>query len=494
MCLKKIYVRDLYRPGHIGNYFPCGRCKSCRQQSAERRARRIRYHHPKGYHCYFITLGYINEYVPYVLRSDVFDVEDQLILTPDSQLSVPVYRDYDIRHRRSFSYRYKVNKPISYQRIKKSSTYDQLEKLSGLRKKISSDKYIYDDSKISVCLNSDIQKFFKRLRTNLFRSFGENISLSYYNAPEYGPTTQRFHIHLLVWFPSFLSYSQICNHVSKAWPYADKDRTNKFIEYARCPSNYLASYVNSGDNVSTYLTDNFRLRPSHSLDFGFGSDIFDFPKVFKQFRDGHYKYPTVRTNQFGQVEECDVYYPKYITSRYFPKFKGYNRLTRSTLLHAYQSPESYFRLYRRLQAPPSPSGQLNYYCDLVDGLGNRLFFTESESRYTIMRINRAYSYFASLCISRFDFALYMIEFNDSLYRQYYKESQSSLDPLTNALQFYNIPLLFSGEVHNDSIEDLICDKTLDDVHPNSLPFEVLSDDYYTTKYNRNIKQRKINAL
>lgn len=102
----------------------------------------------------FLTLTYRNDNVPYVLRSDLANQEHFL----------NVYRDYDFFKGRMKS----VSGPVLNVPVEYSDDFDS-NKLKGCR---------HLPHRVTVCLYSDIQKFYKRLRQNLFRHYG--ISLSFF--------------------------------------------------------------------------------------------------------------------------------------------------------------------------------------------------------------------------------------------------------------------------------------------------------------------------
>ena len=157
MCVNKVFVGELIngiRSKSRGNYFPCGQCPACQQARANRRAVRIRNHHPQGFIAYFVTLTYNNDYIPYVSKADIIDIYNKLRTTDCDGALIPVYRDYD--HKALFAKAEKL--PIEgsigtvFVKNDKRLTYDELEKLSGIRKKVSSypNRYVTHPDKISV--------------------------------------------------------------------------------------------------------------------------------------------------------------------------------------------------------------------------------------------------------------------------------------------------------------------------------------------------------
>lgn len=494
MCTSKVYIKDKYRPNHFGNYFPCGKCKACKQQAAARRSRRIRYHRLDGYTPYFITLSYDNQFIPYIKRHELIDYHYEYLKAlksdPNASYDLPIYRQKKVEwkgNKRVISFN---EAPIAYHTIKTPYPFSSFSDLRGVCKILKNKERREIPYKISVAYSPDAQGFFKRLRSYMDYYFGKNkIALKYFYAPEYGPTTQRFHIHLLVWFPSWLSEYKVRFMCRKSWPYQTYYDDDNDVQIARDPSNYLASYVNCSNNVSDFLQKEFRLRPSHSLAFGFDNRFFGLEQVLNAWRNGQFKYPIVRSDKNGLLFEDTVYYPQYVINRYFPKIKGYSRLTRTKVRDIMSHPTKYIRC----EAPTghlTPSGIPLYYSPIIDRYGQSIAFTLDEARYLINRILNTYDrFYKPLGYSYAYYVNTVIDYNDSLSQYMYKESQTSL--ASNGIyEFYNLSDIHTDRIRNDTIFSL-CDSLSDDsLDPNKFPQEIAMTVYYTDKFNSNIKQRK----
>lgn len=491
MCLNKVYIRDFFHQGR-GNWFPCGVCKSCRQQLADRRSRRIRNHSPKGFTCYFLTLTYKNQFIPYVKCSDLIEANNRLKTSSDL-VRVPIYRDYDVR----FYRKRKIVKRLDNSVIDYSQYSDRMFKISEMsgicysRKNKSS---YHDLDKISIAYNPDTQKFIKRLRTNLLRINGENIPISYYQAPEYGPTTQRFHVHLLVWFPSRFSEVQIRSWCIKAWPYSSRYSPNQFCQIARSPASYLASYVNCDDNVSESLQKNFKLRPSHSQNFGYSSELFDFQTVFEAFKQRRFFYTVTSISADGTATDLDVLYPKYVINRYFPKFVGFSRLSRSQIIDVITNSKKYLRATEYVHHV-TPNSELvfgtymNYYFNSV-----YFNYTKKQLDYCIRQLDNSYiNYYLPLGYSVEQFAEIICDYWTYFYNYLYKKS---LDvPLCEVpYSFFNLDQVSNGNVSSPTISKLIDQYNINNFDCNDFSSEIGSSIKSYYKYMRNIKQRKLNCL
>ncbi|MDE5568268.1 MAG: hypothetical protein K2J12_07480 [Muribaculaceae bacterium] len=493
MCVNKVRIYDDKRG--IYNYFNCGSCPACRQQLADRRSRRIRAHEPEGFTCYFITLTYRNEFVPYVKRSELYELSKNFYNTVDDiDYSVNIYRDNHVRSYRDRQIIKHGTKSIGKHEFTSYFSPSELNDLTTIRTLINrkQKRYKYDPDKVSIAFNSDAKNFVKRLRENISRYFQKRVELSYYYAPEYGPDNQRFHLHFLIWFPKGLSRSFVEQSVCKAWPYGDENRTKKYIQVARSPANYLASYVNCDASVSKFLQTNFRLRPSHSIAFGLSYDLFGFQNVLQAYEERKsFEYTTQYYDKNGRLVTLTLPYPRYVLDRYFPRFKYYNRITSDKIEQIYLFPERYFCVTKSPIRFGSKIQSTLYPSNIVDPFGKPLGFTKSEIQYYINRINRAYeTYFKPLGIGRMTFAKLCRRFNDDYYIWLYYKSQSDVS-LDMCLQsFYNLQDVNSSIVKNYTIDVYLNPNV--EYNPNTYPIEIEATKKLLNKYNSNIKQRKVN--
>lgn len=329
MQMKRFYNRWT----HSFQYGKCGRCPSCQQEKALKRTSRIRNATYDGYVCLFVTLTYRNFNIPYIRR-------DELLNNP---VSIAVYRDADIRRVRISSgyrmqYRYRrLCSPVATvdcfnERIFPSvADVRQLKKLRGQS----------DSNKIGVLLYSDVQKFEKRLRTNLVRRYGIDKPVYSFKCAEYGPTYGRPHFHLLVYVPQE-NLDECTSAIHEAWPYDDCRRYGKSVELARNPAGYVSSYVNRGSDFPRLLSArSFSPRHSFSLGFGLQNPAFTLPSIIERTRNGSLRYAETRISHCVPVLK-DVLFPSYVLNRYFPKFLGYSRLTHSEIRELIANPGSLY--------------------------------------------------------------------------------------------------------------------------------------------------------
>lgn len=487
MCLCHIRVRDyLNRPRYYDNYFNCGRCPACLQQKADRRARRIQAHHPKGTKCYFITLTYSNEYVPYIDPRDI-----ECFCGPQS---VPVYRDRHIRYFKQRTHIYEGTLPVGSLEFDFDVHPYDVSGLSFIRKKCRNKDGFYFKkipNKVSVSFTYDVQCFFKRLRQNLFRHFGEDQNITYYYAPEYGPDSSRYHIHLLVWFPANYEHWFIASSVLKAWPYGDPIRTYEYIQPEKCASHYVASYINCSTNVSEFLRKIAPLRPTHSVSFGFDDERFSFVNVLASAQRRCFTFHYEYTSKNGKVISGDAPFPSYIINTYFPRFKGYNRITRDEILIALEYPENKFKQGSLLGYTPKG---VAIYSTRLKFRNYSIGMTQSDCDYALFRIIRCYNtYYRSNGYSPVEFANIVYSFWVSYYSYLYKQSLLK-DEEYSFLRFNNLSDVRSGVVKNDSISDCISSFTDYQIDPDTNFINLYDNKKLVEKFNDNIKTRHVNAF
>lgn len=157
----------------------------------------------------------------------------------------------------------------------------------------------------------DMQLFFKNFRNRL-KIENINEKIRYYYVAEYGSTTFRPHIHMLVWFSDTTLYARFESYLSTSWVSYNKDKHTSFLRgnidskpvgVSAC--RYVASYVSSNSE----LPNCFALlnRPQFheesrrpSIGFGFKSN-----KALAQ-------------SVYGLTFEKSVFESKFCTTSYVP--------------------------------------------------------------------------------------------------------------------------------------------------------------------------------
>lgn len=474
MCLNHVKITDRYGLSRGYTYFACGKCAACRQALANRRAQKIRNHHPDGFTSYFITLHYRNEFIPYIDKRS-FNNNDK---------TINIYRDM---HFDKVSKTYvKGREVIGKIEIKNDYTKNDIRSLSPYRS-----KYFRNVRKVSVCHTPDWQNFIKRLRFHLQKEYSRTIPISYYYAPEYGPTTQRFHIHALIWFPSWFTESEVKQFIRKAWTFCSKDLLFKYIEVARSASSYVASYLTNDASISPFLLKVSPNKSSHSFHFGFDNFHLSTSRIVKKFLDRRItEYPVYFFNKQGLLESINVPYPKYVLRTLFPVLKGWSRLSDPQRIDVISNFNKYI-LSKRVAYTSSTDGTVYYYSTIYDVFGQPLHFSVSEWNYFKNARKRALENLPDFSVQ--DYALLHINFINTYYANLYKKSQSHINPIDNVLEFNNLDMLLKipdYQVLPDIVE--FFDDTSKIVHPDFLPYNITRDNQLLSKFKKNMKTRKLN--
>lgn len=325
MCTNKRYIYNRYIKKNI--LISCGHCPACLQKKAGQRASRIRNNMKHGEICLFVTLTYNNLFVPYVdLRS----------LHSGLNYNIPVYRRAMGRYNRVGSdyitrFRYHSFEP-------KVIDYIPVAHVPNPNSKKFRALYKRPNHEIGIALYSDVIRFIKRLRINLQRNYNYNEHFTYFSCSEYGGKKHRPHFHLLLFIPASAE-DTFRSAILKSWPYADYFLTEKSIEIARDCASYVSSYVNSNNRLPSLLETSYtRQKHSYSKGFGIGLCQFSLSSILQKVDDGDMSYNVWKKTDIGKTL-VNLPIPKYVIHRWFPKFKGYSRLSPSSLRWVLYHPE-----------------------------------------------------------------------------------------------------------------------------------------------------------
>lgn len=413
MCTNGRYIWNPYSRRKV--FVKCGHCDACKQEVACKRSVRIRNNVSSGTIALFITLTYTNDFVPYVLQSDI-EME---------HLQIPVYRNCDgyyVYDRHSGTKRFVKDRSVSI--IGLVDIHDLADKslvkyphLRGL-----------SNDHVGVCWYPDVQNFYKRLRQILIRHYNYEKSFSYFSCVEYGGHSYRPHSHHLI-FIQRDDEATFRSAICEAWPYAFRSRTSKFIEIARDAASYVSSYVNSNTSLLPLMSlDCFKQKHSSSKDFGVVLDCFTLPEILHKI-DGNNLVYYSRKKFDGFSSSVALPIPKYVLLRYFPICKGFSWLSpcqlRSILLHPEAIGDifcdfSYLANYNSVVYDlDSESSFIGCYRPMLllsaecpvkrsSKLDNPIYhFTPRETYQMYVKLENCYQRFHSETgLSRFDYAFY----------------------------------------------------------------------------------------
>jgi hypothetical protein len=378
MCDSLRYVHNSYI--HKTVLVSCGKCKACQQEKANARALRIR-NHSDNRLCLFVMLSYENRFVPYIISSDIIGLDNV------SCRSVNVYRDASFRWYRSK--RFIKNESSLVTSFSSSELLPYQYNVPYLRKKHGCTGVIYWP---------DVQNFIKRLRQLLKRYYSDEIKLSYYACGEYGERTFRPHFHLLLYFTKG-TLETLRPFIIKAWPYGDMRKSSKRIQVARDASGYVASYLNKSEGLPEILTSSvIRQKHSHSLYFGANLSAFSLSSLLEKADRQDMSYNrTVIAN--GQPLLVALPIPKYVISRYFPKFKGYSSFTTPEVLRILRLPQDLWnRLGDSCQLPvcDSKCNVRYYFKQWSDLICHDLLYSPEQYRRFIVHLRNCYEYYHAI--------------------------------------------------------------------------------------------------
>lgn len=431
MCNFGHYIFNSYIRKSI--FVSCGKCRSCLQQKANARALRIR-NHNEGKLCLFVTLTYSNEFVPYVIS------EELLNLSESFSKDINVYRDADVRY-------YNERKIITFDKhiveTYNSSDFENycyhspfLNKKSGCT---------------GVILFSDFQRFIKRLRVNLKRTYNYEEKISYFAVGEYGASKKswRPHFHCLLYFPEG-SFEEIQSVIAKSWSYGDMFRQGKRIQVALDPSGYVASYVTKSADLPKILQSSvIRQKHSHSLYFGVSSQSFSLNSLLEK-ADRHDLSYCREVIKDGKPMLVSLPVPKYAINRFFPKFKGYSSFAPSEIHELLLSPKY---LWNRLgNISFNHISFPSYGVDIDNGnlsrnlIGSFLCYTPNDFSRFVVRLRHCVDYYIRITGKTiFDYAIdyskvWFERFN-YIFKHSYDEVSQFFDFYENIIDFVQDPNL-----------------------------------------------------
>ena len=481
MCTNQRYIFNRYSRKAV--LVKCGHCPACLQEKACARANRIRNNFDGSHIALFVTLTYTNDFVPYVRRSDLYS----------DSLDVYVYRNCSGR------FTYSRFSGLSFSKKRETVILDSVyvpeeSRLDGSVRDLPSLTGLGHDC-VGVTYYPDLQNFFKRLRQIIIRDYEKVPEFSYFSCSELGGHTYRPHFHGLLFIrPDDEEIFR--SAILKAWPYADKRRTKKYIEVAKDASSYVASYVNS--NTSLYpLFQVSQFKPSHSMSKGFGVvlDCFSLRSVLSKIdaRDLHYY---SRKKFDGTSVAVPLSLPEYVVNRYFPKFKGFGRLAASQLRRILLAPESvgyvlgdhnYLIDYHDKYLARSWSLPIGC-CSDVDNLCYS--FSPAETYQIYVRLENAYQRFhAETGLGRFDYCYYYMLVWSLLSLTRLKDSLTGVEAVEDWSDYYeNANDLEFSLVRNDSLQDLDLTLQLD---PNKRVDIVSKTNNFMVLFDKLDKRKKV---
>lgn len=356
MCVNQRYIVNPYTKRSL--YVKCGKCPACLQEKAIHRVRRIKNTETDALECMMVSLTYARGCAPYIDRSEAYNFAHGRLPY------LNVYRDNSFRRVRigssyDFEYRPKIGRVVLQQvPFRFQVGFDKTKDLK------------YEKGKIGVNYYPDVQHFIARMRLNLKRLFKYDGSFKTFCCSEYGSSSHRPHLHLLIFYPKG-DFEVLRSAVIKSWPFSNLSNFPRAIEKCFRGASYVASYVNCGSKFPDFLKTYFKPKHSYSKGFGLGNRNFSLRSVLQAFERGSLSYGVLKTN--GKTSSfATLPIPKYVIHRYFPLFKGYTRI----------SPPTLFDNMRRLA-----KGEFDEFNKSIAPL----FLSDEECRKSCVRLNNAFA-------------------------------------------------------------------------------------------------------
>lgn len=442
----------------------CGSCPACLQEKAIARTNRIKNtYNADLYIPLFVTLTYMNDFLPYILLNELTD-KDMFYNT-----SINVYRDkstylyYDNGlKQRTFNKRVVLSHLVTPPLVKCTDIY-----------KYKAAKGFPDFNHISVPYYKDFQDFIKRLKQNNLRN-GLPVNFLYYCVNELGENTSRSHFHVLIFAPKdVFIFKKWKDSIYKSWLFSNMAEWRKSVQIAKNVSSYLASYVNSPIDTPLLFQMCKEISPKHSYSKGFGisSYVYTINEVFKRYRKRDLHFTIQRVRQKCAVTDS-ILVPKYVVSRYCPQFKGFSRLTCGEVYSIVRRPSKIYEFSTVLGL------------DMTD-----CYRIEIMLRNVIKRALDA-------GLNIYDYAEMYSQIWSLRALQAIKDNLVSVTDTKDYFELYdNILDLYNGTVGNDTLEDLMSSLPIDykyNIDYNSFQNERLKDSvlrqsYYSYKKDKDIR-------
>lgn len=316
MCVNQRLIINIYTKKEF--YVKCGKCPACLQEKAAHRVSRIKATESDSLEVLMVSLTYRRGDVPYIDRKEAYE------FSRGKRTHLNVYRD------------------CIYRKVRVAADYTQQYKRYETPRNIlqTIDYYCHSDfrhckdlkyepGKIGIAYYPDVQRFIARLRLNLKRLYNYEKPFKTFICSEYGSKSHRPHMHILL-FCNKGDSATLRSAIIASWPFSNLSLFPRAIEKSFRGASYVASYVNSGSDFPTFIRKFFPPKHSYSKGFGLNRSVFTLSSILEHFRKGTLAFSVLRNEQ-GIPNVSYVPYPSYVIHRYFPKFKGYNRISPSSI-------------------------------------------------------------------------------------------------------------------------------------------------------------------
>lgn len=270
----------------------CGYCATCANSRAKKWIQRLDSESAHHKYTYMVTLTYSDENLPCMFFDDEMEY---LVCNHDSTLRVPL---------------------LELIELCKDEYGEYLEyELKYLR-----DRLIHPLGLPCIC-TKDFQNFFKRFNKYCFKHVTQKYeNFRYFLAHEYGPTTYRNHVHLLMWFDDDRICKRFEEILSASWSFGNTDAS---MVYSSGGRSYAAQYLDRPTHLpSFYLHPCLRQRCQFSKSPSIGSlQILD--KDVRHYVDRKPLYRVVWDERSAAYSSLPIM--RLVTDRLFPKCPEYSK-------------------------------------------------------------------------------------------------------------------------------------------------------------------------
>lgn len=289
-CEHPKFIYNRYTNSHVR--VACGKCATCCNTRAKRWINRIDAETRLHKFTYMVTLTYDNDHLPaYFLSDDL----SELVSNRDELSRIPLSELIDLCHDEYGEY---LEDCLSYLR-------DRLVHPLGL----------------PVVCTSDLSKFFKRFNKYCFKHVTHHYeNIRYFACWEYGPTTYRPHVHMVLWFDEDSIANRFDEILSSCWTLG---RSDGDAAYSRGAGSYVAQYVNRPTHLPAFYAHPKicqRHQFSHSPSIGLNTALDErISEIYSQL-------PVQRTVWNSQsAKYVTVPIDVVVKNRFFPKCPEYSQ-------------------------------------------------------------------------------------------------------------------------------------------------------------------------
>lgn len=270
----------------------CGTCATCADSRAKKWITRLDAESAQHKYTYMVTLTYSDDNLPCMFFDESMEY---LVCNHDDNLRIPLSELIELCKDEYGEY-------LEYE-------------LEYLR-----DRLIHPLGLPCIC-TKDFQNFFKRFNKYCFKHVtGTYENFRYFLAHEYGPTTYRNHVHMLLYFDSDFIAKRFDEILHATWTFGDSDAS---MVYSSGGRSYAAQYVDRPTHLpSFYKHPSLRQRCQFSKSPSIGSlQILD--KEVRFYVDRKPLYRTVWDERSSAYTSLPI--SRLVTDRLFPKCPEYSK-------------------------------------------------------------------------------------------------------------------------------------------------------------------------